>query len=183
MRKIRFGYNNDKSLNDTFKGLERYNGDYIDVINYNGMDMLVTKIVDSHNNIDGNIDVREIAQNFYADGRYETYCSHNKPVICRKIEGFLNLPQNKQKLSIGISVSDILKSANVITTKSKIYPVYSENEESFGKVVSIRPELFEELKQYITKNNMSAFKMSKEIERLRSILAKTNQGIINKKYL
>ena len=76
MKKIEFGFNDDKRLNGSWSGIEFYNGEYLDVIGYEEMDLLVTKIVDSLHGLNGKIDVREIAQDYYSDGSFKIGRAH-----------------------------------------------------------------------------------------------------------
>ncbi len=101
MKKIDFGFNDDDRLNAQWSGIEFYNGEYLDVVACENMSFLITRIIDSYRGLNGNIDVREIAQDYYADGSYETYANREKNDTCKKIEEFLNLPVIKERIKNG----------------------------------------------------------------------------------
>ena len=178
MKKIDFGYNNDSRLNASFEGIyPPYTGQFIDLIKCEGVDMLVTRIIAPYKpEMDGHIDVCEIAQNFYSDGSYATYSSQDKSAMCRKIEILLNNSSVKSKMDEGIKLVDILRNAGIPVTKSSCHQVTTDYENIPGLVTSVRPELFEALKQSIMHNHSSMFDMYNEIQRLRDQQAKINES-------
>ncbi len=166
MKKIEFGYNTDKNLNATWLEPEPYNGEYLDTINYKDRDFLVTRIVDSLKGLDGAIDVREVAQDYYSDGSYMTYANQEKDSVCNKLELFLNNPKIREKLK-DKRVLDILRNADFPTYSSKLLQIEAKSEEFPEIVTSIKPEIFKKLKDS-KKNNMgwSMYHMIEEIQRL-----------------
>lgn len=183
MKKINFGFNNDARLNGSFEGIEPYNGEFIDMIQCNDSNLLITRIVDSFNGLNGNIDVREVIQDMYAGGGYTSYSNQAKSSLCLKLEELLNMESFKGKLANGESVIALLNSAGFKTTKSRCFPVTNEFEDISGILTSIKPELFEELKQSRRTNQLSMFAMYKEIQRLHAELEKAkNTEEPNKQY-
>jgi len=75
MKKIDFGFNDDRRLNSSFSRISPYNGEYLDLVGCNDYDFLITRIVDWQRGLNGNIDVREVAQDFYKDGSYVNYAN------------------------------------------------------------------------------------------------------------
>lgn len=166
MKKIEFGYNTDNKLNATFSEIEFYNGEYLDTINCNEMDFLVTRIVDSYHGLDGDIDVREVAQDYYADGSYVTYANKEKNDLCKKLEEFLNKDKIKDKLKEERAL-DVLRDAGFSAYTSYLLKIESKTEEYHEIVTSIKPEVFKKLKDSKKKSmSMSTFYMGEEIQRL-----------------
>lgn len=165
MKKIDFGFNNDKRLNASFAGIELYNGEYLDVVGCNQMDFLITRIVDSGRGLNGKIDVREVAQDYYADGSYDTYANQEKNEVCKKLEEFFNTASVKEKIKNNEPIIGILRKADFPVYTSKLASIPSKSEVIPGLVTSIRPELFEELKKS-KKYSTSMFNQYKEIQRL-----------------
>ena len=166
MKKIEFGYNTDSKLNASFSEIEFYNGEYLDTINCENMDFLITRVVDSYQGLDGSIDVREVAQDYYSDGSYLTYANKEKNELCKKLEKYLNNDKVKEKLKTARALN-VLRDAN--------FPVYSSHlsrieavSEMFPEIVtSIKPDIFKRLKDSKRKNlGMSVFYMTEEIQRL-----------------
>ena len=166
MKKIEFGFNNDDELNATWSGIEFYNGEYLDTVRLNDMDFLITRIVDSNNGLNGNIDVREVAQDYYLDGSYLTYANREKSSLCRKLEGFLNNNKVKGKLKSGSTLA-LLRDADFPAFTSRLLKIYSDSDEFAEVITSIKPELFKKLKDSKRAGyGMSMFKMAEEIKRL-----------------
>lgn len=180
MIKVTFGYNNDMNLNGSFEGIEKYNGKYITVINYQGIDMLITEVIDSYIGNNGDIDVREIAQNFYADGSYVNYSNQAKSEICKKLEDYLNSKKIKEEIKQGEPIIEILKKEGLVISDSRPHSIINENKIIPNCVVSIRPELFEELKTVVKNGGKSIFSMYKEIEMLREEIIEIQDNAIKR---
>ena len=165
MKRIDFGYNDDRRLNASFSQIEPYNGEYIDMISYENMDFLVTKIIESYKELDGEIDVREVTQDYYADGSYVTYANKEKNEVCKKLEILLNSNLIKQKLNNGESAFKILRNEGFPVSVSTLQDIVDENSFVSGIVTSIESEKFKKLKDS-KRNSMSMFNMSEELQRL-----------------
>ena len=168
MKKIEFGFNKDDKLNAQWSGIEFYNGEYLDKISYEGMDFLITRIVDSIRGLNGNIDVREIAQDYYSDGGYVTYANLKKNAFCQKLEEYLNRIKVKEKIAEGKLPIDILRSDGFPVHMSYLQDVFSKSETVSSLVTSIKPEVFNNLKEskrYCVGKSM--YDMTQEIMKLR----------------
>jgi len=166
MKKIEFGFNNDNELNATWSGIGPYNGEYLDTVRCNDMDFLVTRIVDSVNGLDGNIDIREVAQDYYVDGSYLTYANSEKSSLCKKLESFLNNSKVKSKLKTERALT-LLRAADFPVFTSRLLKIYSDSDEFAEVVTSIKPELFKKLKDSKRMGyGMSMYRMVQEIQRL-----------------
>ena len=165
MKKIDFGYNDDKRLNSSFSRIELFNGEYLDVVGCDSMDFLITRIVDSGRGLNGNIDVREVAQDYYADGSCVTYANQEKNELCKKLEEFFNKESVREKLERGEPIMGILRGAGFPVHSSQLAYIPSKNDVVPGLVTSVRPELFEELKES-KKYSRSMYNQYKEIQRL-----------------
>ena len=166
MKKIEFGFNNDDELNATWAEIEPYNGEYLDTIRCNDMDFLVTRIVDSRDGLDGGIDVREVAQDYYSDGSYLTYSNNQKSDLCKKIENFLNNKKVREKIK-NERVLTLLRAANFPVFSSRLLKIESNSEEFAEVITGIKPELFKRLKDSKRLGfGMSTFRMAEELKRL-----------------
>lgn len=169
MKKIDFGYNNDTILNSTFEGIYPYSGEYIDLINCCNMDLLVTKIVDSYEGkYDGKIEVREIVQDLYPDGSYNSYTTQNQPALCGQIETILNRESVKQKLDEGAKISKILSDLGMPSIPSSLKPIHNDKYEIAGTLAAINPEMFNDLKTTLANGHSSIYNMLKELKELRA---------------
>ncbi len=175
MKKIEFGFNDDKRLNASWSGIEFYNGEYLDVIGYEEMDLLVTKIVDSLHGLNGKIDVREIAQDYYSDGSFTTYANKEKNNVCIKLESLLNTEKMQKEINSGKRIYTILRNEGLPVRVSTLPDVVSKYENASDIVTSVMPDKFNDLKES-KKNNrgMSMYDMAKEIERLNALLKEKN---------
>ena len=145
MKKIDFGFNNDRRLNSSFSGIEPYNGEYLDVTCCEDTNLLITRIVDSQQGLDGNIDVREVIQDYYSDGSYVTYANMEKNVICLKIQQLLNTERLKKRINKGESAREILLDEG-LPAYASFLNVEPKNSVVPGAVTSIKPEMFKQLK-------------------------------------
>lgn len=170
MNKIDFGYNNGNRLMNNFEGIEMYNGEYVDLIELEGRDYLVTSIVDSLKGLDGQIDVREVLQDYYGDGGYDSYANQNKNDVCLRIQKMLNEPDLREKTQNGISPLSIFQDMNIQARKSKLRPIHNINSDYPGVLVSIKNDLFLDAKKTIGSANHSIYYMKKEIEESRKLL-------------
>ena len=173
MRKIDFGFNGDKRLNSSFSEIEPYNGENLDTFSYEDMDFLVTRIIDSHRGLNGEIDVREVAQDYFKDGSYVTYADSEKSEVCRKLQEFLNSTSIKARLSEGKSPFNILRNEGFPVYVSSLREIVEESRIVPGIVTSIRPEMFKKLKDS-KKYDMgkSMFDMQQELDRLYAEVAR-----------
>ncbi len=146
MKKIDFGFNDDNRLNSSFSRISPYNGEYIEIVSCNGFNFLITRIIDSYNGLNGNIDVREIAQDYYADGSYVNYANQASNGLCRKFEQLLNTDRLRHELNSGKTPLTILREAGFPVSLSAINNVASDSKYVSSIVTSIRPELFQRLK-------------------------------------
>ena len=165
MKKIEFGYNTDKRLNATWSEIEPYNGEYLDKINCENMDFLITRVVDSYHGLNGSIDVREVIQDYYADGSYVTYANKEKNGLCQKLEEFLNQGKIKEKLKNERAL-EVLRDAEFPAYTSRLLNIEPKTEEFAEVVTSIKPEMFKKLKDSKKNFGMSMFNMHEEIQRL-----------------
>ena len=166
MKKLEFGYNTDDRLNATWSEIEAYNGEYLDTVNFQDRDFLVTRIVDSLKGLNGAIDVREVAQDYYSDGSYLTYANKEKDSVCNRLELFLNNPKIREQLK-DKRVLEILRDNNFPAYSSRLLQIESKSEEIPEVVTSVRPEMFKKLKDSKRMTlGMSIYNMTEEIQRL-----------------
>lgn len=166
MKKIEFGFNNDDNLNATWSNIEQYNGEYLDTIRCNDMDFLVTRIVDSREGLDGGIDVREVAQDYYSDGTYITYSNNKKSDLCKKLENFLNNKKVRDKLASDRALT-LLRAADFPVFTSRLLKIEGNSEEFAEVITGIKPEVFKKLKDSKRAGmGMSMFRMTEELRRL-----------------
>ena len=139
----------------------------MDLIACNDFDFLVTRIVDSYRGLNGNIDVREVAQDYYSDGSYVNYANMEKNTLCQKFEQLLNAPRIKQELDEGRSVLTVLKEAGFPVRVSSLSPVAPKSEKVPSIVTSVKKDKFQSLKdskRYVYGKSM--YDLSQEIQRL-----------------
>ena len=167
MKKIEFGFNGDDKLNATWSEIEFYNGEYLCTVSCNGENFLVTRIVDSNKGLNGQIDVREVIQDYYIDGSYLTYANKEKTILCRKMEEYLN----KEKIRVELKENNVLeklREAGFPAYTSHLPKIESDTEEFAEIVTSIRPEIFKKLKDSKkTGFGISMYYMAEEIKKLR----------------
>lgn len=176
MRKIDFGYNDDRKLNASFSRISPYNGEYIDLVACNDYDFLITRIVDSYDGLNGNIDVREVSQDYYKDGSYVNYANQEKNVLCEKIEKLLNSAKIKKELSEGKSPLKILKEAGFPVYYSTLRDIAPKSERVSSIVTSVKPDKFKSLKDSKKySRGQSMYDMSQEIARLQAEIEKLNR--------
>ncbi len=176
MKKMEFGANDDNRLNAQWSKIEFYNGEYIAVINCNDYDFLVTRIVDSQHGLNDNIDVREVAQDYYSDGSYVNYANQEKNRLCQKIAELLNTPKMKQQLAAGVRPVDLLRDAGFPAGISHV-TMEPRSERVSEIVTSVKPEMFKKLKD--SKKNCrgrSMYDMSQELQRLQQELAQLREN-------
>ena len=173
MKKMKFGRNDDARLNSSWSGIERYNGEYLGMFACDDADLLVTRIVDSYNGqLDGNIDVREIAQDYYADGSFALYSNRGKSEVVKKIEDLLNTETMKQRLAEGKSPYILLGNEGLRVHYSHLHSVEPISDGVSTDVTSITPEKFKELKdskRYA--GGRSMYYLIQEVAKLRQELA------------
>ena len=175
MKKIDFGFNDDRRLNSSFSGIEPYNGDYLDMFCYENMDFLVTIIVDSHRGLNGNIDVREVSQDYYADGSYVNYANKEKNALCQKFEQLLNTPNVRKKIDSGETPLNILRAEGFPVHMSYLRDMAPKSEKVSSIVTSVTPDKFKKLKDSKKTNHGTSFyDMTEEIVRLREKIAELN---------
>ena len=168
MKKIDFGFNDDEKLNSQWSGIEFYNGEYLDVVAYDNSDYLITRIVDSYRGLNGNIDVREIAQDYYSDGSYVTYANKEKNGICIRLQNLLNNPKMKDRLSRGDMVYDVLREQGIPVYMSHLSDVPSKSNIVPGIVTSVSSQNFNKLKESKRIGmGISMYHQAEEIKRLR----------------
>lgn len=171
MKKIEFGFNDDDRLNGLWSGIEFYNGEYLDMFNYEGMDFLVTEVVDSTRGLNGNIDVREIAQDYYADGSYITYANKVKNTTCKKFEELLNSRKMKERINDGKSPMRLLGDEGLIVYRSHLLDVAPKSENISTVLTSVRPDVFAKLKESKKySRGRSMYDMVMELQKLRKQL-------------
>lgn len=178
MTKIDFGYNDDYELNSSFSRISPYNGEYLDCVRYLDMDLLITRIVDSYKGLNGQIDVREVAQDSYADGSYITYANQNKEIAASKIEELLNNETIKARIEKGENVLEILREKGVSVTRSRLLPIT----QAPAIVTSVKPEHFTSLKESISKNHRSMYQLVQEVLELRRELEVLKKNTSEKTY-
>ena len=177
MKKIDFGFNEDDVLNGQWAGIEPYNGEYLDMIGYENTDLLITKVVDSYKGLNGTIDVREIAQDYYADGSYITYANKEKNATCKKIEELLNSNKVQNMLAKGEAPYMILRDAGLPIRMSHLNDVQSKSDTVPAVVTSIKPEIFKQLKDSKKYSfGMSMYNQIQEIKRLREEIAELKES-------
>lgn len=169
MKKIDFGINEDKKLNASFSAISPYNGEYIAVVGCNDFDFLITRIIDSYKGLNGNIDVREVAQDYYKDGGSVTYANMEKSTLCQKIEQLLNSSRVKQEINEGKSPITILRDAGFPVYKSQLRDIEPKSELLSSVVTSVKPDKFKSLKDSKKYGRgQSMYDMSQEILRLQA---------------
>lgn len=166
MGKIDFGYNNYQELYGGFEGIELYNGDFIDMISIDNRDYLITKIVESVQGLNGKIDVREVFQDFYADGSYVSYANQKKSVVCESLENLLNQPMVKDKIKNEKSVYNVLRDMNLSVSRSKLKSIDYPGTYLSGNLVSIKPDLFEKVRSSIKDCSNSIYGLQQQIIKL-----------------
>ncbi len=167
MKKIDFGFNDDNKINASFSSISPYNGEYMDLIACNGFDFLITRIVDSQRGLNGNIDVREVAQDYYSDGSYVNYANREKNTLCQRFEQLLNASRIKQELAAGKSPLKVLKEAGFPVSISSLSPIAPKSEKYSSIVTSVKNDKFQSLKDSKKYNHgKSMYAMSQEIMEL-----------------
>ena len=176
MKKLEFGSNEDERLNATWGEIEPYNGEYLDVVNCGEMDFLITKVVDSYKGLDGYIDVREVSQDFYKDGSYQTYANKFKNNLCKRLENYLNAEKVKPLLDKE-SPLEVLRDAGFPAYTSRLRQIYSNSDEYPEVVTSVRPDVFQKLADSKKVGvGMSMYHMHEEIERLQKEIDELKKG-------
>ncbi len=172
MKKIEFGFNDDNHLGGPSTRPDYYNGEFLGLFNYDKGDYLVTRIVDSMDGKDGNIDVREITQDYYADGSYITYGNKLKTTTCQKFEELFNMRKIKEALTAGKSPLAILAEEGQPVRVSYLHDVTSAHETLPAQLTSYKPEVFGRLKASKKEfSGMSMYDLASEVRKLRSELA------------
>jgi len=164
MKVLEFGFNDDENLNATWGGIEFYSGEYLDLVNCNNMNFLITRVIESNNGLDGMIDVREVSQDYYNDGSYQTYANRSKEGLCKKLEEYLNKEKIKEKLEKDRPL-EILKDAGFPAFTSHLPKVYSDDEKYAEIVTFVRPDVFKKLVDS-KKSSLSIFQLYEENRRL-----------------
>ena len=173
MKKIEFGFNDDNRLNGQWGSIEFYNGEYLDVFSYDQMDFLVTRIVDSAKGLDGSIDVREIAQDYYSDGSYITYGNKLKNASCLKFQELLNQRKMIEAINEGKSIINLLRDTGISVHMSYLHDVTSKSETVPAVLTSVKPEVFGRLKASKREcHGRSMYDLTNEIRRLQAELKK-----------
>ena len=179
MKKIDFGVNNDRKLNASFSEISPYNGEYMDLVSCNGFDFLITRIIDSYKGLNGSIDVREVAQDYYPDGSYVNYANQEKNTLCQKFEQLLNTQRVRDKLTNGENPLRILKEAGFPVGRSSLRPIEPVSETFSSIVTSVKDDKFQSLKeskQYRFGGGKSMYDMSQELLRLRAEIERLKSG-------
>ena len=167
MKKIEFGFNNDDYLNGQWGGRELYDGEYLDMFSYEGMDFLVTKIIDANRVLGGNIDVRELAQDYYPDGTCIMYANKQKNATCQKLQELLNQVKIKEKINNDKLLIDILKEEGIPAGISNLLDITAKPSIYSPVITSIRNDVFKTLKESKTDfRGISMYNLCKEILRL-----------------
>jgi len=172
MKTIIFGINDDNVLSPGFSRIDLTNviGQYLDVLEINGDNYLITKVLKSGNESNNhNIDVREIAQDIYADGKVENYSNIEKSEMCLNLERLLSSPECKEQLRSGHSVKEILDMKGINSLKASIFDLFTKYgyQAHTGDVTSVAPHLFENLKN-MSKSHLSAFEMYSQMIELQN---------------
>lgn len=179
MKKIDFGVNNDRKLNASFSEISPYNGEYLDVVSCNGFDFLITRIIDSYQGLNGTIDVKEVAQDYYPDGSYVNYANQKQNALCQKFERLLNTQRMREELAKGKSPARLLKEAGFPVGRSQLRPIEPETETFSSIVTSVKDDKFQSLKdskQFRYGGGKSMYDMSQEIARLRAEVERLKAG-------
>ncbi len=163
MKKIDFGINEDARLNSSFSGVSPYNGEYLGVINYKSINLLITRIVDSQKGLNGNIDVREIAQDYYCDGSSVTYSNMDKNSVCTELERLLNTERVKKMLSEKGNVLMVLQDLGLPVRPSVLHSIEPKYEDVGTPVTGISGEKFQDLKDTMGMMRASMYNICKEL--------------------
>lgn len=171
MKTISFGLNEDKDLNLSQQSLDLSNikGQYLGIISFDDVDYLITKVLESGQNLNnGQIDVREIARDYYMDGSVANYSNIEKSEMCHKLEQILNNDHALDMINRGVQIELVLLNMNVNYHYSGVNNLFINE---LGKeideicVTSVRRELFESLKA-MKKSPMSTFAMFTRLNNL-----------------
>ena len=163
MKTIIFGINDDETLSVAFSRIDLTNvlGQYLDTLEINGDNYLITKVLKSRNEAnDHRIDVREIAQDTFPNGKILNYSNIEKSEMCVSLERLLNNPECKEGLRSGLSVREILDKKGIKSSKASLFDLFKKSgfQTQPGTVTSVAPHLFENLKN-MNKTNRSLFDM------------------------
>lgn len=178
MKTIIFGINDEDTLSAGFSRIDMSNvmGAYLSVLNIEGDNYLITKVLKSGNESNNHrIDVREIAQDIYFDGRVKNYSSTEKTQMCLKLEQLLNTDEAKEQLRSGMIVSEILKNVGINAYKATLFNIFANKDyqTQTGNVTSVDPYLFEQLKE-MSKTKKSAFRVYSQMMELQNEKAQNN---------
>ena len=135
------------------------------------MDFLITRIVDSYRGLNGAIDVREIAQDYYSDGSYVTYANMDKNALCQRLSEYLNNERVRAKIEEGMTPLELLRNEGFSIYASQLNDVTSKSDIVSSVVTSVKPEVFKRLKDSKRYGmGMSMYDQIQEIMHLREVL-------------
>lgn len=173
MSKIDFGYSNDNNPTGIWEGMgaspdhDIINAEFMDVIRFNERVYLVSKVGTVFPGLEnkvGTIDVREIIADLYPDGSSIIYSNQEKNNDCIKLENAL--ANAKNLFDRGFSVKQICK-AHI---PDKCYKYLFETDSEFPILVTgIKPNVFEEKRELISKCRSSFSNMQQQLMDMRTI--------------
>ena len=94
MIKVKFGYNNFDVLTPLMEGTEVVQGNFLDYISVNDRNYLVAQL----ENEEQSINVREVVQDLYANGKNKVYFNNYKNCDSTRLEEILNSRVIKREL-------------------------------------------------------------------------------------
>ena len=156
MKKIEFGFSNDKSPTGSWQGIGIKEGlmlteaMYYGAVQYDGNNYIIAKVVeDTYNrfpNLKGNFIVRQALCDIYADGSSVLMLNQDESIVTKKMEEYLNSNQVKDKIN---GYDDIIKLVSGIHRAPNSFLLAELDSTIIA--TSILPEVFEE-KNYNIKN-------------------------------
>lgn len=157
---INFGYNDYDELKDVIQNGDFYKGIYLDMININNRDYLVTKSISKLTK--GKIDVREIIHDVLYDGNIMIYSNLDKSRECKELENLFNEPVIKQVIDKGVPIFYLLTELKKGVSRCS----FNNN---FNIVVCVKPNVFEESRTVLSKyRKKSFFEICRDLENQKS---------------
>lgn len=152
MKIIYFGYNLKNNLDSGIDGLYKYQGKYLDIVNINNKNYLITQGVSEYKK--DVIFALEIIQDVYLDGSFITYGNGYKSKDCMALEYYFNSDDVKRKIEQGASPLSQLLELGLKFKRPNIIPL---NDNKFVMVVIIKNNIFENVRDLFVKNRNKSF--------------------------
>ena len=187
MSRINFGYSNDNNAMGSFEEIgispteHIISAEFIDVIKLNERFYLISRVERAFKNEEhkvGTIDVREVVADLYPDGSGVIFANQEKTYDCLKLENAL--ANSKNLFDRGFSVKQICKAR----IPDICYKYLFETDSEFPILVTcIKPNVFEEKRELISKRRSSFSNMQQQLMDMRTMLEEyeRNYGNINRR--